>query len=208
MKKITLFFLALCAMTDAAWADGASEALLGRVAARLKVMGAYEVRFTASADGMGSVDGRYTVSGDRYRISVRGQIQFSDGRSRYEIYEDEKEVVIDAVDLASHNILVNPTRAFDFAAEDFDSRIGGREKIGGKDAQTVMLTPRRQGSGIGTIRLWVDAGSALPVRLEYMYQGESVVIDILSVGRAADADPAMFVFDPDDYAGYEIIDFR
>ena len=115
MKRFILIAAALVAATSSAKADETSESILRHIAETFASYGNYEVRFTVSAQGMGNMSGNYFVSGDRYRIKLQKQEQFSDGTNRYEIYAADKEVVIDAADTGSHNILNNPTRAFEFA---------------------------------------------------------------------------------------------
>ena len=144
MKHLILTLAFACAALLPASADNLSESILRHVASTLREYGDYEVRFTVSAESMGTTGGEYVVSGDRYRIRIRQQEQFSDGKNRYEIYEADREVVIDRADTKTHDIFTNPTRAFDFAPAEFESTYRGKEKVGRKEAHPPQR-PRRPG---------------------------------------------------------------
>lgn len=207
MKYLFLTLALTCAVLWPAAADNLSESILRYVASTLREYGDYEVRFTVSAEGMGTTSGEYAVSGDRYRIRIRQQEQFSDGKNRYEIYDADREVVIDRIDTSTHDLFTNPTRAFDFAPEEFDSTYKGREKVGRKEADVVRLTPRNAHAAQGTITLYFDATTGLPLRIDYDYQGEQITVTLNRITPKA-IDASTFVFDPARYADYEIIDFR
>lgn len=207
MKHLFLTLALTCAVLWPAAADNLSESILRHVASTLREYGDYEVRFTVSAEGMGTTSGEYAVSGDRYRIRIRQQEQFSDGKNRYEIYDADREVVIDRIDTSTHDLFTNPTRAFDFAPEEFDSIYKGREKVGRKEADVVRLTPRNAHAAQGTITLYFDATTGLPLRIDYDYQGEQITVTLNRITPKA-IDASTFVFDPTRYADYEIIDFR
>lgn len=78
MKRFILIAAALVAAASSAKADETSESILRHIAETFASYGNYEVRFTVSAQGMGNMSGNYFVSGDRYRIKLQKQEQFSD----------------------------------------------------------------------------------------------------------------------------------
>ena len=123
MKRFILIAAALVAAASSAKADETSESILRHIAETFASYGNYEVRFTVSAQGMGNMSGNYFVSGDRYRIKLQKQEQFSDGTNRYEIYAADKEVVIDAADTGSHNIL-NPANGAPITVPSQDMVLG------------------------------------------------------------------------------------
>ena len=208
MKRIILLLATAIAAITAARADETSESILRHLADRLAEYGNYEVRFTVSSEGMGTVKGSYIVSGDRYRIKIQRNEQFSDGVNRYEIYPTDKEVVIDVADTDSHDLLSNPTRAFEFAPEEFDSTYKGPASFKRRSVETVLLSPREGEYGTGTITLYLDAGDGWPVALEYGFEGDGFTVTIERITRLEEPDPSLFMFDPAAYADYEVIDFR
>ena len=188
--------------------DEKSAAIMAKVSHQFKSYGDYTVMFTVSSRGMEDIAGEYTVSGDKFLIEVGGQKQFSDGVARYEIYPADKEVVIDNINLNNRNILTNPTRAFDFAPDEFDGRYEGQKKHGGVNCDVIELTPKSSAYGTGTIFLYVRVGTAEPAAIVYNYDGQEIDITINMILTMTSPDPALFTFNAADYPGFEIIDFR
>lgn len=207
MKKIILILAALAAVFVAR-GDEKSDKVLKNVASTLAGYGSYEVKFTVAVKGSGSMSGSYTVSGNKYNIALQQQSQFSDGVNRYEIYPSDKEVVIDKADTKSHNILNNPTKAFEFLPSEFTSVWKGPRQAGGVNTNAISLTPRNSKSDQGVITLCVGVSSGLPVVVEYNYQGETITIKIDRITPLKSVNNALFTFDAVKYKGYEIIDFR
>lgn len=199
--------MTLSVAAGVASADETSKMMLDHISKTLSGYGKYEVKFTARTKGF-VAGGTYRASGDKYRIKVQDQEHFSDGVNRYEIYEKDKEIVIDQVDTSSHNILNNPTRAFEFAEDEFVSTYKGRQQFGRIEAETVSLVPRTSRYGEVVITLYVNAATGLPAGLEYDSRGDKLTISIDKISPIDHIDPSVFMLDPSLYADYEIIDFR
>lgn len=107
MKRSVLLLAALFAVFSVQ-ADNRPQAVLKQLTAALGALEGYSVVFEVHTDG-DVVPGYYEVSGDNYYMHVNGQEVYGDAEFRYEIDPDRKEVVIDRVDLTSHNLLNNPT---------------------------------------------------------------------------------------------------
>lgn len=189
-------FPARAAAQSAADDSRASE-LLARVAARFDAMPGYTVRFEVRSTA-GTVAGEYSVEGDRYHISVAGNEVYGDDRVRREIDAAKREIVVDAADTASRNILTNPTRAFRFLDGDYAARMVSEDSA----YAVVSLTPH--GGQAGTITVTLAAQSARPEVIVYDMEGERVAVGILSIEPGG----SVGEFDPGNYEGYETIDFR
>ena len=184
MKRSVLLLAALFAVFSVQ-ADNRPQAVLKQLTAALGALEGYSVVFEVHTDG-DVVPGYYEVSGDNYYMHVNGQEVYGDAEFRYEIDPDRKEVVIDRVDLTSHNLLNNPTRAFDFIDGEYAASLLSEK---GSTA-VIRLTPLRIQSAVGQID---------------EIDGDRVRIDIRSV-TVHEASPR--TFDAENYAGYEWIDFR
>ena len=185
MKRSVLLLAALFAVFSVQ-ADNRPQAVLKQLTAALGALEGYSVVFEVHTDG-DVVPGYYEVSGD--------------AEFRYEIDPDRKEVVIDRVDLTSHNLLNNPTRAFDFIDGEYAASLLSEK---GSTA-VIRLTPLRIQSAVGQIDVEVDTARSLPTAVIYEIDGDRVRIDIRSV-TVHEASPR--TFDAENYAGYEWIDFR
>ena len=171
-----------------------AEELLRRLVASIKALGDYGVSFTVES-GDQTIEGHYSVSGNRYSMTLGDAEVFCDGKVRY-------EVVIDRVNESSRNIVDNPTRAFDFL--DAQYRASLVSEVG--SCAVVRLTPAEGGAlPVGSILLEVDTSAAKPRSLTYDFDGEQIVV---RVSRIAAEHAALRTFDASACKGYEFIDFR
>ena len=204
MKKVIAFiFTLLC--TANVWAqDSDAKALIGRLSEQMRSMENYEVSFAVKS-GDQKIKGYYAVSGEKYYISIGDAEVFCDGGARYEVNAQNKEVTVDAVDTKSHNILTNPTRAFDFIDGEFNFTTVGSEN----GITTVKLTSTAENAALGVIFVALDAATAQPRSLTYDVDGAQIIIEIASIDELTGmVDISMFTFDKNNYRGYEIVDFR
>lgn len=201
MKRAFLLFAftlaALCSLTVSA--DEKADSLLSRMSAKLKAMGEYEATFTVSAEAF-RADGRYTVSGREYQLSLGDIEVFCDGSNRYEVNKALGEITIDKIDFSERNILNNPVGGLDFLGEEFSSAIVSQNA----DSAIIRLTPAQDRAGT-IIEVTVSGSTGLPTRIVYRMGNDAITVDLPSV-RPASAPMRRFV--PTDYPDYEIIDFR
>ena len=165
MKRSVLLLAALFAVFSVQ-ADNRPQAVLKQLTAALGALEGYSVVFEVHTDG-DVVPGYYEVSGDNYYMHVNGQEVYGDAEFRYEIDPDRKEVVIDRVDLTSHNLLNNPTRAFDFIDGEYAASLLSEK---GSTA-VIRLTPLRIQSAVGQIDVEVDTARSLPTAVIYEIDG-------------------------------------
>lgn len=200
-----VFLIILPAATRAQ--DASPE--LRSMAAAVKSLGDYTVTFRLAAEG-NVLAGEYTVSGTRYALNVADTEVYSDGRIRYEINHADDEILIDNVDPVSRDILTNPTRAFDFADDDFSASGGGSRTVDGKNCNLIYLTPKNRDSSIKNIELLVDRTTKLPVSISYAAEGLTgyVIVEILKMSAVSAVPASLFSPDLSLFKGYEVIDFR
>ncbi len=199
MKRLVISLVAILAAGMAAAAGDAGE-VLRALSAKIRSMPGYAVEFSLRS-GTQTVRGQYTVRGDAFYMKFEEAEVYSDGKTRREVDPEKKEVIVDSVDPRSHNILGNPTRAFDLAPEQFAAELV--EQTGQKSV--VRLIPNDKSGGVTTVVLTVDAKSGLPAALSYMLDHERIEVEIHSFGPT---DRAPRKFRAADYDGFETIDFR
>lgn len=204
MKKVIVFiFTLLCTINT--WAQGDdAKALISRLSEQMRSMENYEVSFTVNS-GDQKIKGYYAVSGEKYYISIGDAEVFCNGGARYEVNPQNKEVTVDAVDTKSHNILTNPTRAFDFIDGEFAFEMFGTNN----GITTIKLTSTAENAALGVIFVAMDAATAQPRSLTYDVDGAQIAIEVASIDELTGmVDISMFTFDKNNYRGYEIVDFR
>lgn len=207
MKRLFLLIPLLCIAVSAA-ADSRSQSILTQLSAKIKALGNYHAKFEVEAEG-NDISGAYAVSGDKYFMQTDEYKVISDGKVKYEINHYDKEVIVDKINPRDRSILANPTRAFDFASDIFNSTYLGTQTIRGVVSNMIKLTPTDNKTTLKSITLAISQATGLPVEIRYRSEGvsEEVVVRIVKIESGMLKD-AVFKFDRSDYKGYEVVDFR
>lgn len=146
--------------------------------------------------------GSIKVDGDAYYLMLGNMEVYSDGKLRYEINNERKEVTEDRVNLDSHDLLTNPTRAFTFLDSEFQMAMRAAS-----DANTkyIDLTPRED-IGITTITLALkrSGSSVVPQTISYFYDGDVVTISMQPLAATSWTLPR---WNKASYAAYDIVSF-
>lgn len=175
------------------------RAWLQKLSGYMHSLGCYTIRFSVETGGQ-HTSGSYTVNGNDYYLSLGDAEVYGAGDIRYEVDNRRHEVLIDRTNPSSHNILDNPTRAFDFAESEFEVQLRQSD-----NAQVTLSLRPRTTQGLSTINLTLDARNGAPKSIEYDFDGERIRIAIVQLVASASA-PKSFAASA--YSDYEIIDFR
>ena len=205
MRRYITLFLAMLATTANLMAQSGEE-WLARLNSSLgeRYAMSMSVAMGSDIDNLEEqVTGYMMVDGDSYYITLGIMEVYSDGKLRYEINNDRKEVTEDRVNLASHDLLTNPTRAFDFAPEEFD--IALRFSHNGEIA-SLEFTPREKSLGVTAISLALvsEGDRVYPSQIAYDYDGDIVCITLAMVDIR---DKRLPRWDAQLYKAYDIVSF-
>ena len=201
--KSRINILLLVALLSSAAVQAQNDKAAGylrRLADRMESMKSYSVSFTASADDGVSISGRYEVDGSRYHIAMTGVEVYGNDELRHEIDVAHREIVVDAVDTVSRDLMKNPVRGFRFLGTDYNPQL--RSEADG--LAEIVLTRTAKSGDADNITVTLSTSEALPQKIRYDYDGESVAIVIESIAQGV----WVPTFDAADYPDYEIIDFR
>ena len=162
----------------------------------------YAMNITVTMGDEGDYSGFVIVDGDSYYMTLGVMEVYCDGKLRYEVNNQRKEVVEDVVNLASCDLLSNPTRAFDFVPEEYAMEVTAKSD----SAVTLLLTPKNGDVGISTITLTLARNGAMlePSTIRYDYDGEEVII---SLSRLNSPDLKLRKWDKSVYRAYDIVSF-
>ncbi len=181
MRKILILFVLLVSTLGVASAQSAEE-WLAKLDNSLGERYAMHIAVTVAEEA--PLNGYFMVEDDAYYISLGIMEVYSDGKLRYEINNERKEVVEDRVNLEACDLLSNPTRAFTFVPQEFSSEVTSatNERI------TLKLTPKSDAMGIDSITLTLQRSGSkvMPVAISYDYDGDAISI-VLSAADSADA---------------------
>ena len=202
MRKIISLLMALFAVGSLSaqsaeeWLTGLNESLGERYAMDLFV----EVGAVDSVDDQ--LSGYFMVEGDGYYISLGVMEVYSDGKLRYEINNERKEVVEDRVNLESVDLLSNPTRAFSFLPEEFSAKVVKSSNTGA----VVSLVPKSDDLGITAILSSLERKGAkvVPSKVSYDYDGDLVTITLTMLDAS---DLTLRKWDKTAYRAYDIVSF-
>lgn len=176
-----------------------AQRMVGRVARYVGQMGNYDVEFDIEAEGY-KASGSYSVAGDAYYIKLQHAEVYSDGKVRYEIDHERREVNVDVVDLSSRNVMDNPTRCFDFVGEEYD--VGIQRKSGGEVTLRIVA---KDDAFEGEIFLTADVVAGKPQELQYRLYDDVITVKIKSIKPRK---TKVATYSKSDYKDYEEIDFR
>ena len=147
------------------------------------------------------MNGYFIVEGDSYYMQLGVMEVYSDGKFRYEINNERKEVTEDRVNLTSHDLLSNPTRAFEFVEEEFKATISQTIHNG-----VILKLVPKQSSDITAVYLsvvWRD-NRIVPLAIKYDYDGEEVAIALV-MGDAKSA--VLPRWNKKNYKTYDMVSF-
>ena len=199
MRKIVILFVALFSTLGVVRAQSAEE-WLSKLDNSLGERYAMHIAVTVAEEA--PLNGYFMVEGDAYYISLGIMEVYSDGKLRYEINNERKEVVEDRVNLEACDLLSNPTRAFTFVPQEFSSEVTSATN----ERVTLMLTPKSDAMGIDSITLTLErrGSKVAPVAISYDYDGDAISI----VLREADsAEVKLPRWDKSAYRAYDIVSF-
>ena len=146
--------------------------------------------------------GYMMIDGDSFYLTLGAMEVYSDGKLRYEVNNERKEVAEDRVNLSSADLLSNPTRAFEFVGEQFDVALLSANAT----AVELHIEPLDADMGISNIALSlkVAGGKVLPDAIVYDYDGEVVDINLEMVDTK---DKSLPRWSKDKYRAYDIVSF-
>ena len=176
------------------------------IAALNKTLGqryAYGITINAtSADNTNTMHGAFKVDGDAFYLRVAQMEVYSDGKLRYEINNERKEVTEDRVNLKSHDLLANPTRAFMFLDKEFDMSL---RPMSDANSVYVDLVPRADiGMSKITLALRRNGGRVEPQTISYFYDSDVVVINLHTMDSVAWTLPR---WNKNNYKAYDMVSF-
>lgn len=203
MKRLFLTLVFMCSLlslsaqtTAREWLEKLDSSLGERYAMQLYVT-------VGDVDNVGDqYGGFFMVEGDAYYINLGVMEVYSDGKLRYEVNNERKEVTEDSVNLEAVDLLSNPTRAFDFVDEEYTITIARSSGNG----VTLCLEPKSGDIGISSILLQLEktGNGVTPKEITYNYEGDVINISLTSADMSSGAMPR---WNRSEYRAYDIVSF-
>jgi len=199
MRRVISLFVAVLVSCFSLSAQTTAQEWVAGLNASLGSRYAYNIAVT-TADG--NLSGYYMVEGDGYYLTLGVMEVYSDGKLRYEINNERKEITEDRVNLKAVDLLTNPTRAFSFIDKEFTVTIA--EKL--SQGVVLKLVPRDASLGISHILLSLSSasGRVTPTNIVYSYDGDSVAIALTALGVS---DKTLPRWNKETYRAYDLVSF-
>ena len=199
MKKIVILFISILSTLGVVSAQSAQEWL---TKLNTSLGERYAMNMSVTVGEEAPLTGFFMVEGDAYYITLGIMEVYSDGKLRYEINNERKEVVEDVVNLEACDLLSNPTRAFTFVPQEFSSEVTSATN----ERVTLKLTPKSEAMGIDSIILTLERNGSkvVPAAISYDYDGDAVAI---ALSRADVSDVKLPRWDKSAYRAYDIVSF-
>lgn len=198
MKRALILIIALISSTSL-WAQTTANEWL--VALQRTLGSNYATNMVLLGEETGGMMGYFVIDGDSYYLTLGAMEVYCDGKLRYEVNNDRKEVVEDRANLEEGDILTNPTRAFDFVSDVYNLAIDSVTANGA----TIRITPK---SDVAEVTIYIDVvkrgSKVLPERVLYDYDGEGYTIELGIIEGTPDATPK---WNKANYRGYDIVSF-
>jgi len=193
--------------------DPEAKVILDNVSAKFKTYKSVTANFTLTiADGNNKVQGTKKgivyIQGSRYRVSISDQEIYSDGDNIWTYDKSANEVQVTKFDPDANTI--TPQKMFtNFYDKDFLYKLNGETKQGGKTIQEIELTPVDKTKAFFKVLVEVDKSSKNIVSTKvFEKNGNRYVYTITLMKVNTNLADSLFVFNPKDYPGVEVVDLR
>ncbi|MBI1315648.1 hypothetical protein GC167_02145 [bacterium] len=210
-----LWVLALWALTGSgtlgAQTTEAAKQKLEKASAQLKAAKTVKIAFTYSLENKRTSPpiqqqekGTLETMGDRYRLKLMGTEQICDGSFVWLVLHADEEVQKNPVKDGQGNEAMTPLRLLELHRKGFSYKLGGKETIGGKTIEYVVLKPNAS-EDIQSIQVGIDVKTGLVYSYTQTGTNGTVtrfVVDSIQLNPTLPA--SRFVFSPKEFPGYYI----
>ena len=213
MKRILTFIIVLSTTFTIANAqqDQKAKDILNKLSEKSKtyktIVADFTLRMLNSAEDIDEQQsGTIYIKGNKYYISIPGQVIFSDGKAVYTYLKDADEMQINDLPDALDEESVNPAKLFTMYEKDFKYKYVKESN----NQHIINLYPvNPEGKDYHRITLYIDKTKMEIKRIEiYGKDGTNTFYIVKSFKANAPVDDAKFTFSKSKYPNVEVIDLR
>lgn len=193
--------------------DPDAKAILDKVSSKFKTYKTVQANFSLSvsdANGkeLGTKKGVVYIKGSDYRVSISGQEIYSDGNNIWTYDKAADEVQVTKFDPTTNTI--TPQKMFtNFYDKDFLYKLNGETKRGNKTIQEIELTPIDKTKTFFKVLVDIDKISKNIVSTKlFEKNGNRYIYTVTGFKTNSDLPASLFVFNPKDHPGVEVVDLR
>lgn len=216
MKQFILIILILaCSQIlysqDSDKGDKKSKEILDKVTAKTESYKSFKAEFThkmknSDAGVDESIEGILFVKGDKYRLSIAGQLVICDGETIWTYIEDAEEVQINSVEDSDETI--TPSNLLTSYNKNYKSKFVRETFQYGTTVYVIDLTPV-EGKSYYKVRLIIDKTKEQILEITIFDKNGSTYSYIISKFTPnIPVDDSEFTFNPADYPDVDVVDMR
>ena len=211
MRKFTLIMmLFVYSFTVLSQNDPKAKAILDKMSAKYSNIPGFTATFTQTLENKmeditDTFKGEIVVSGDKFKADVAGQLIVNNNETVWTYLRDANEVTINNYDEEAGEM--NPSKIYKAYQEGYKYLYMAGE--GNAQYHVIDLVPEDKDESFYKIRLKIDKKTNLLDKWTIFDRAGNIfnyeVTNFKVVNSLAAED---FVFDPSDYQGIEVLDFR
>ncbi len=217
MKKQLWFIVGLLLMiysqNSYAQNDAAAKALLTKVSQKYNTYKTIQANFSLlikQANGGSHTDAGTLYldkANNKYQVNTKNQVLISDAKTHWNIMKAEKEVEIS--DASNSTNEINATNIFSFYTTGFKYTLTNAEKVNGLTLNVVNLTPVDSKKNYSKIKLRINKATNLIYDTTiFDKSGNRYTYTLASQQGNKALSDNLFVFNKNDYKGFDIVDLR
>lgn len=217
MKKQLWFIVGLLFMiysqNSYAQNDAAAKALLTKVSQKYNTYKTIQANFSLlikQASGGSHTDAGTLYldkANNKYQVNTKNQVLISDAKTQWNIMKAEKEVEISEASNSTNEI--NATNIFSFYTTGFKYTLTNAERVNGLTLNVVNLTPVDSKKNYSKIKLRINKATNLIYDTTiFDKSGNRYTYTLASQQGNKALSENLFVFNKNDYKGFDIVDLR
>lgn len=208
MKVITSLLMLLISVSTFAQYDPEAKEVLDAMSNKYKSINAFSADFTQTltneaADLNETLEGSIAVMDDKYQLKVAGQEIYNDGEDVWSYNPEINEVTVSTYDPEEAEISL--ANIWDLYREGFKYILLADNENGNR---VIDLDPVDRNKSYYKIRMIVSPDNSLKSFMVFESSGNKYTYKITDFRERNDLTSSDFTFNPDDYDGVEVIDFR
>ncbi len=149
-------------------------------------------------------NGSVALKGDKYRLELMGTTRIFDGKKIYNIVPEDEEINISSYNPQTGNGF-SPSAMLSFYRKGYTAQWGPTQNNFGRKVQYIILTPKKQNTGIKKVLLCIDVLTKHISKLvQTLDDNTQVIIEVKSFEANEPLSKNMFTFNKNKYQGYYI----
>jgi outer membrane lipoprotein-sorting protein len=199
--------------------DQKAKKILDDLAAKTKSYSSIKAEFVSVIEKQGNnkdskvtetLSGTLQVKGEKFRLEFKGQIIFCDSKTQWTYIKESNEVQINNPPDSKATDNINPANIFTLYEKGYKYKYDKEEVIDASKTDVVNLYPMDPDKkSYHTIKLFIDRTKNQIKSVKILFKnGTSNTITVKNFSANADMPDSVFIFNPADYKGVEVIDLR